>query len=102
MPEPKKALDHQPKKTKPVDQTKTVTLDGHEYKIDPAVFDDLRFLEFYEDQKWVSVMRHMLGPAQWAQFYENHADENGRVTGEKFSKILEDFEASDLKVELGN
>ena len=102
MPEPKKPQDHQQKKTKPVDQVKTVMLDGHEYKIDPAVFDDLRFLELYEDQKWIGVMRHMLGPEQWVQFYTNHADENGRVTGAKFQKIMDDFEASGLQVELGN
>src|SRR5690242_16419064 len=102
MPEAKKALDHQPKKAKPVDQVRTVTLDGHEYQIDPAVFDDLEFLELVEDEKWVSVLRLMLGKTQWAQFKENHADENGRVTGEKFAKVMEDFNASDLQGELGN
>ena len=102
MSETKKPQDHAKKAEKPVDKVKTVTLDGHDYQIDPQVFDDLRFLELYEDQRWIGVLRHMLGPAQWAKFYENHADASGRVTGAKFSQIMDEFEASDLKVELGN
>ncbi len=102
---PKTPQDRQPKKAKtkkPVDQVKTITLDGHDYRIDPDVFNDLRFLELYEDEKWIGVLRHMLGPEQLRQFYENHASKNGRVTGEKFTQIMEEFQASDMKVELGN
>ena len=101
MPEPKSPQDHKAKK-KPVDEAKKVTLDGHDYVIDPAVFDDLRFVELYEDEKWVGVLRHMLGPQQWSRFYENHADENGRVTTAKFGQIMQELEASDLRIELGN
>lgn len=102
MPEPRQPEDHKPKKDKrpPVEEPKRVVLDGHDYLIDPARMDDLRFLEAYEDEKWVTVLRMMLGPEQWAQFYANHSDENGRVTGAKFSEIINELAESDL--ELGN
>lgn len=96
MPEtkkPKQPEDHQPKAdARP--KTQTVTLDGHDYQIDPARMDDLSVLELIEDEKWIGVLRAVLGPEQWAAFKTNHADEQGRVTGAKFSAILDELNAA--------
>lgn len=96
----KKPQDHLEKATPPPSKSKYVTLDGHDYLIDPKRMDDLHFLEAYEDEKWVTVLRIMLGREQWAQFYVNHGDADGRVTGEKFTKIIDDLAEADLN--LGN
>lgn len=102
MPETKRPADHKAKATPPPSRVQKVTLDGHEYEIDPARLDDLHVLEAIEDGRWIAVLRHTLGAEQWQQFYDNHADENGRVTTAKFGQIMQELEASDLRIELGN
>lgn len=50
------------------EEKKTVEFDGETYEVDLATMDDVNVLEMHEDGKIIGVIRHVVGPKQWATF----------------------------------
>lgn len=65
---------------------KAVAKDAEAPKVINFVFDDvtyevpekrvssIKFLEAYEENRWVTAMKFLLGPAQWSEFTEKTDD----------------------------
>ena len=87
----KQPQDRQPKAVEqapPADQPREVEINGHSYTIDTARFD-LAFQELMEDEKYVLVLRHLLGREQWDRFKEENTNEAGLID----PSVLDDFQA---------
>lgn len=73
--------DHQPAKSDVRKLADTpVEWAGKEYLIEAEAMDDMELLEDLSDGNFISALRSMLGPQQWADYKEEHRDpDTGRV-----------------------
>ena len=100
MSEPKKPQDHKQKQIEaPPDRVAMVSWEGHDYLIDPASMDDLVFMELLADMEAkpylvAKVVAHILGADQWARFKVDHADEAGRISGERVGAFFDVMNAA--------
>lgn len=72
------------------ERVKTIayTHDDITYVIRKDALDDLEILEFVEDQKFITVMRRVLGEEQWGRYKEAHRAEDGRVSTDGFEGFI--------------
>lgn len=93
----KQPQDHLPAKTlppAPADRIRMVTWEDHEYAIDPAVMDDLVFMELLADMETkpylvAKVVARILGEKQWERFKANHADAEGRIASSRVGEFFD-------------
>lgn len=63
--------------------TKTVTFDGDEYTVAVQPMEDLDVLEAWEDSKYATLARTVLGAKQWATFKQKK-----RTTAETLQLVV--------------
>ena len=97
----KQPSDHKPKAEAaeveeakpPADLPRTVDINGTPYQIDPDRFD-LTYVELMEDEKYVLVLRHILGDEQWGKFKDQFRNEKGLIPQEAFEHFNMVFEGN--------
>lgn len=52
---------------------------GEKYRVSRTAMDDLELVEMLEDEKYISAVRKILGPKQWAAFKEAARADDGRI-----------------------
>lgn len=67
----------------------TIEHEGVEYAFRQDAFDDIEILEELEDERYISVMRKILGKKKWVEFKESVRTESGRVPTGEFETFLE-------------
>jgi hypothetical protein len=65
--------------------------EGREYNVSSSALDDVEILELLEDEKYISVVRRILGKEQWETFKDSVREADGRVPSaslEGFLKVV--------------
>ena len=60
-----------------------------EYTVDGAALDDVEVFELFEEEKFMTAVKRILGVDEFTRFKENNRDENGRVSMEVFGDFVE-------------
>ena len=67
----------------------TIEYKGVEYTVRQDTFDDVELLEMLEDERYISLVRRIVGPKKWAEFKDSARTESGRVPAKELEAFLE-------------
>lgn len=68
---------------------RTFTYEGVQYTLRGDSMEDVELVELLEDEKYISLLRKLVGPAKWAEFKDSVRTEDGRVPLEALRGFLE-------------
>lgn len=66
----------------------TIEYNGEEYTVRQDALDDVEMLEAVEDERYVTVIRKVVGKDQWTKFKESVRTADGRVPTKPFEEFL--------------
>ena len=73
------------------------TFKDHEYEVQAEALDDIEVFELFEDEKYMTAVKKVLGKEEFETFKDNNRNEQGRVSMEVFTEFVETmFEALNL------
>lgn len=58
--------------TAATDEGREFTFAGNTYKLPPPGDYSIETVEAVEEQRWISAVKHLLGPAQWRLYKSRH------------------------------
>lgn len=69
-------------------KTRAFTHGGNEYTLPTSAMDDVEILELLEDEKYLSVVRRVLGREQWDRFKDSERLDDGRVPAASLESFI--------------
>lgn len=67
----------------------TFKFNEEEYTVDGQALDDVEVFEMFEEDKFMSAVKKILGAEEFNRFKDNNRNENGRVPMEVFGEFVE-------------
>lgn len=67
----------------------TFTFNEKDYTVDSKALDDVEVFEMFEEDKFMSAVKKILGAEQFSAFKENNRQEDGRIPMELFGEFVE-------------
>ena len=85
-------------KARALEGTHEFKFNGDNYIVDGKALDDVEVFEMFEEDKFMSAVKKILGVDQFVAFKDNNRQDDGRIPMEVFGDFVETmFEEFDLK-----
>lgn len=89
MVSPKQPQDHKTAMAEKRGKTISIEHGGVTYEVPADALDDVELVEYIEDEKYITAIRNLIGPDQWARFKDSARNEHGKVPVETFQLFIE-------------
>jgi len=67
----------------------TFEFNGEDYTVDAKALDDVEVFEMFEEDKFMSAVKKILGATEFTRFKDNNRQDDGRIPMELFGEFVE-------------